>query len=812
MTQTAAVNVELHMTVRDGGVAESVKGIEQAAAKSAQAVHQANQAAVASSTQAAAAIEQAAQKAAAATEQSTQRQRTSHERLSHARETLGIRSEQTIQREIDQTVAAYNRLQRDGKLSFDEQARAAEATRLKVEKLTNEMGKLTAEQEKAAKAAKDAADQEERIAQRRAKWQTAAAVGAGGAAAGYALRDPARQTMAFEERLGLLANTAYAEYGPDGRKIGEAQIRAAVSRALDTGLTRDQALDAIEKLVADNQVGGIKGAMEALPFLGKTATGSGSSGRDSAALMGGLIASGYAKDVAAAKRQMGIASAAATAGAFEKGDMARHLPALLPLAKSAGLTGEDGFRRLLVLLQQAKSTAGTSDEAATNVRNLLAKLQSGDTAKDFEKHGRGDLSKYLMQQRAQGVDPLTAWQNVIESEIAKNPNLKPALANLKAAKNKDEQDAAIEAIKGMAAGQSMGKFFQDMQAQGALFGLRNEKVAADVNQALRLAPTIIETDYQYMAGKPGVKARVYEERKEFAKMEAMDQATPVLGELADAASRVLREFPLLSGATITATGAITAFATAAGVATLAMGGRMPPKMGEAIDKAAQAASGPAGQKAIRAAKTAGVASAAALVGGAALDAVAGEDSALSRYGSKALNGAALGATVGSVIPVLGTGAGAAVGAAGGLAWAGVEDLLRPSPPSGERMSLSPPPLHPAPAAARPAPQAAREPRTPAHAAPPGPVISGERRSLSPAQIYVAPAAARPAPQAALSAAAIAAPKVLREQRDQRDKTELSATVNVGLAPGLVVTGQRSATNGPGFVRFNTGSIWSGAPQ
>jgi phage tail tape-measure protein len=43
-----------------------------------------------------------------------------------------------------------------------------------------------------------------------------------------------------------------------------------------------------------------------------------------------------------------------------------------------------------------------------------------------------------------------------------------------------------------------------------------------------------------------------------------------------------------------------------------------------------------------------------------------------------LNGAALGATVGSFVPVLGTGIGAALGGAGGLAWEGIKDLLKPA--------------------------------------------------------------------------------------------------------------------------------------
>lgn len=653
MGNAAAVDVELRLKMRDNGVDAGLKAVEQQAEKTATT-------ATTAAEKASTAMERAAERAATATEQAASRQRSSYERLSHARETLGMRSEQAIQREIQQTVAAYNRLKDSGTLSFQEQTRAAEAMRSKVEQLTNEMGKLTAAQKIMA------------------GIKTAAAIGAGVTAAGYVLRDPAKASMAYDERLGLLANTAYAEYGKDGRKLGEVQIRKAVSQAVDAGITKDAAMDALEKLVADNQVGGVAGALALLPFIGKVTTGQGGSGQDVAAMMGGFIGSGYAKDVAGAKRLLGISSAAATAGAFEKNDMAKHLPTLLPLAKGAGLTGEEGFKKLLVLLQQARTTAGSSDEAANNVKNLLNKLKSNDTAIDFKKAGRGDLYKYLMDQRAKGVDPLTAWQNVIDSEIAKNKNLAPAIAKIQNATNKEEQDAAVEALKGMAEGQSMGKFFQDMQAQGALFGMRNKTVGREVDQAIaQLSGSIVDVDYGYMADKAGVKTRIYEERKDLAKIEAMDRATPVLGKLADAASSVLREFPLLSGATITATGAIAAFAAAAGGAALLLnGGKIPGVAGGAIDRAAKAARSPVGKKLLTGAKVGGYAGGAALLGGAALDAVAGEDSAVSRYGSKMMNGAAFGATVGSVVPVLGTGMGAAVGAAGGAIWQGVEDYMR----------------------------------------------------------------------------------------------------------------------------------------
>lgn len=614
---------------------------------------------------AAARAQKASEKTTTTVEGHNNRQRTSYERTSQAREVLGVRSEQRIQREIAQTEAAYSRLMRTGTLSAREQSRALEATKRKVTELTNEMGKLTAAQEKAARSAEQQA--------RGAKTlQVGGALLAGGAAAAYTLRDPVRQAMSFDERVGLLSNTAYAELGPTGKKAGDAEIKAAIANAVKTGLTKDAAMGALEKLVADNQVGGTQGALKMLPYIGKVATGSGSGAEQVATMLGSFIGSGYAKDVAGAQRLMGISSAGAVAGSFEKSDMAKHLPALLPAAKAAGLTGEAGFKQLIVLLQQARTTAGSSDQAAMNVANLLPKLQSADTAKDFEKAGRGDLGKYLMEQRAQGVDPLTAWQNVIDSEIEKNPNLKPAMARLKAAKNSEDQTAAIDSITGMAEGQSIGKYFQDMQARGALFGLRNKDVADKVNAAFSMADTVVDGDYAHMRGRAGVETRVAGELGDLGKNQALDSLAPAISAVAGGFASMSEKFPVLTGGATLAATALGAAAAAAGAFTVMAGGGGG-KAGQAITAAAGRATRylPSGKTVGKA----GLLGVGAMVGGMALGAVAGEDSAITRYGSSALNGAAAGAFVGSLVPVVGTAVGAAVGGALGIGMEALKDLF-----------------------------------------------------------------------------------------------------------------------------------------
>lgn len=509
-------------------------------------------------------VEQITKQAENLVGQSNNRQKQSFERLSLARETLGMRSEKKIQLEISRTESAYKRLAASGKLSQDELTRAAEKTRQKITKLTNEMGKLTAEQQRAAKAAKEFETAQGRL-------RGVVAGGAGLLAGGYVLKQPVMNAMSFEERLALEANTGYAEYDYKGKKAGEDAMRGAVVEAVKNGMTKDTALDALHELIAGNQVGGASGAIDLLPFVAKVSSGQGTAGTDVSNLLTTLMGSGYAKNIAEAKRMVEQGIGAGKAGQFEMPDMARYLPELLPDAKNAGLTGKAGYEKLLVWLQQARTKAGTSDEAATNVKNALSKLQSNDTAKDFEKAGRGDLGKMLMMKAAQGIDPATAWQQVIQGEINKNPNLKPALAKLKASKTVVDQEAAIESIKGMAGGQALGRYFQDMQAKSGMISLLDVDFGSKVAESIAKSLGAADKDFGYMETKSGFKVRRAGELSDLAQYNAADRLTPVIGDLADKFSDLSAKYPELSGGTTLAATGLTTVASAAGFTALALG-------------------------------------------------------------------------------------------------------------------------------------------------------------------------------------------------------------------------------------------------
>ncbi|MBD9362905.1 phage tail tape measure protein [Methylomonas fluvii] len=516
-------------------------------------------------------VEQVTKQTENVVNQSNARQRTSFERLSLARETLGMRSEKKIQLEISRTESSYKRLAASGKLSQDELTRAAEKTRQKITSLTNEMGKLTKEQQKAAKAAKDFEAAQGRI-------RTGVAVGAGVAAAGYALKSPVMNAMSFDERLASMANTAYPERNAAGRLQGAKALEAIINRSVDLkqggGGTRDQAAEALDALIAKGTLSREQ-SMAFLPTIMRTSYGSSAAPVDIANLASALVGQNIVGNERDLKRALNMVTASGQAGGFEIKDMARSLPGQLAVGKTAGLVGLPGLQKILTMNQAAVMTAGDTSTAGNNVLNLLTKLSSNDTAKDFDKAGGGDLNKFLIDQRLKGVDAVDAWLNLIDKLSLRDPQMKAALAKLQAAGNKADQQAAIESISQLAEGGVIGRFFQDMQARGALFGMRNKALTDRVGGFISSNNTEFganDLNYQTMAGTGAAAMRNAEQEAAIRQKAAMDRLIPTISKAADLFVDLSQKYPDLSAAVVGATPPIIALGTAAGVSALAMGG------------------------------------------------------------------------------------------------------------------------------------------------------------------------------------------------------------------------------------------------
>lgn len=179
-------------------------------------------------------------------------------------------------------------------------------------------------------------------------------------------------------------------------------------------------------------------------------------------------------------RALDIMAAAGNAGAFEVRDMARHFPGLTAQLNALGESGLSAVGNLSAALQIARRTTGTSDEAANNLQNLFAKINSPGTVKAFQKNFGVDLPAAMAKLRAEGYDTLEAIAMITQK--ATGGDLK-----------------------------KLGYAFEDMQAQGAIRALiQNLKDYRKIrDQAMKSEGTVDRAFNQRVARDATVQWRAF---------------------------------------------------------------------------------------------------------------------------------------------------------------------------------------------------------------------------------------------------------------------------------------------------------------
>lgn len=585
-------------------------------------------------------------------------------RQSAARERLGIRSERASQREILQTQAAYNRLARSGRSSANDLQRAAAATKNSIRELNAELNNGIG------------------LQQRFGKGMAVGGAVIAGAAAGYAVLKPA---MDNQKQLDAnVAQVAWQAYGEDDSKSaqwiasqGKTNIRdLALSLVESNGGTHDAALQLINSMMANgmsfdetksNAQASHKAMIASSEGLGDY------NAADTAKLFKVLSDFGFkGNDLGKAFE---YAMKSGMQGNFEIADMVRELPALLPAAKSAGMDGLQGFAFLLSGLQSAANKAGSNNEAANNMRNLLEKTLSADTTKRLSEMANPN-------QPGKGID----WQGSVLQAKASGESAPQVLGRL--ASEMLEKDAEYQSYKKKAdAGDETAK-----SQMNIMKGFVLSSILPDIQaKAGLLAASDLEQINGYMQGLMGLdpnaslvdkKLEVLQQgagfKQEQAESEAaLKQDVSAIIEAETALKQLTAEYPNATLAVQTLAAAATAAAGALGLMTLMGGGGMA--------GGAKAAAGMAARF--------GVVGIGAAAGGYGLyDArnrinrnehrglfEGGWDSRAAGYGEAAISGAVTGAVVGSVVPVIGTAIGTVAGGLIGLVGAAVTDLWKDKP-------------------------------------------------------------------------------------------------------------------------------------
>jgi TP901 family phage tail tape measure protein len=143
-------------------------------------------------------------------------------------------------------------------------------------------------------------------------------------------------------------------------------------------------------------------ALAVAPLLGKAASAYRAEMSDVAKMTYAAI-DNLKVPVAETARLLDILSQASKEGAFEFRDMAKEFPTIAAIGQSVGEKGVLGATRLAAALETVRKGFGTSEAAATGLRDVLIKSTSDEVTKRMAKGGI-DIKKTLAEARKSGAD------------------------------------------------------------------------------------------------------------------------------------------------------------------------------------------------------------------------------------------------------------------------------------------------------------------------------------------------------------------------------------------------------------------------
>lgn len=477
-----------------------------------------------------------------------------YRRASSARATLGIRSEREIQREIQQTMAAYNRLTRTGMLSANEQNRAFRAMTDRVKTLRTELGGVN--------------DSMTRMQRFRAAGSTVAAVAGGLTAAGMIIKDPVHRQMAFERRNAEIANTAYNELSGPERIKKIPVINNAIRNAVRYGGgTPEAAQDTLNALFAGSL--DEKTAMKILPDITRYASASGANPQDLAKI--GISAiKNFDIDPKDLPTVYDKSIRSGENGKYELADMASSLSLTLTKAKSIGMSGLGDFDKILALLQANAETAGDNSAASTNVNNLLDKITSADiqnTLKNYKFRGKGGKAlgyiDYLAEQKTNGLSTPDIVMNAVSGIVSADKRVQKLRGEAKKYKGTGKESDILAALD-IVVSSITSKIIADQQASTALkTNIMKREFIKDQIKGTENSSGAGAASFEVMSSTNDFKSQQFESEKMFSEQDAMKPLADLYGDLTSKLTDYAKEYPELTTAISGATTGIKAMTAAA---------------------------------------------------------------------------------------------------------------------------------------------------------------------------------------------------------------------------------------------------------
>jgi hypothetical protein len=502
---------------------------------------------------------------------------------------LGLRTEQQIKSEIQQTQSIYQKLgilQRQGVVTAKDMERSYAAMKAKVAALNAELGNTVQKEKQIQQVQRQGVGMGQR-------FQGAVAVGGAMAAGGMVLSNALQKPRDYQQQMTYIMATATGGQGLSTQdRIAQGNnLHQYVKDAVRSGGgTREDAAAALNELIASGKYN-VNNVAPALTASTKTAFAAGAEATDAARMTIAMQNFGV-RDISLGQDR---AMRAGQVGSFEYRDMAKFLPEQMAMAKASGYSGDEGLVKLLALNQMAKTTSADSNQAGNNVVNLLQKLSSREFSDSIAKavtdtkglvtkpvvNKKGkvvgqefDWSTYSIQQRGQGVYGVEAFVKLLERQLAGNKQYTKLQAQAKNAGSDSERKALLDDMSNIAMGSEMGQIIADRQAlMAAMAAVYNKGTASKLESQISGAKGTVNADLEMIKTQEWAKDQAYEQEKLFAQSKAYDAISDSLGGLKDQVTSAARGNEVLAASAYAAATALTAVAAASAVGTVLGGGK-----------------------------------------------------------------------------------------------------------------------------------------------------------------------------------------------------------------------------------------------
>lgn len=276
-------------------------------------------------------------------------------------------------------------------------------------------------------------------------------------------------------------------------KPQEAEMsRTIITTARDTGMERNQVADVVNQLVGAGME--LSKALEYAPVAAKFVVGQGSEGTDTAKMINALGQNAKITDAKVMQQALEAIAYQGQAGSFEAADMAKWFPELLANMGGLGITGMDAVTQLGTMLQVQMKAAGSSDEAANNLKNWMGKIGASDTVDAYKKAGI-DYEGSMRTGLQKGMSTLESSMALAQQYIQKtDPKKAEAMAEATAKISKETDPAKAKAMmESLSQALKTGDIFADMQVKAALTAyLQNKQLYTDLKSQSRNASGILD--------------------------------------------------------------------------------------------------------------------------------------------------------------------------------------------------------------------------------------------------------------------------------------------------------------------------------